>query len=558
MKRIFTFFSILVLILEIQAQSPKKVVIEHFTQASCPPCAGTNPIIHPIMERNADKIVRVTHQVSWPGEDPMNKDNSTDVAGRVSYYGINGVPSSRVGGNNLGSPLDAITDDNINSAAAEQTNYELTVNPVLNPNLNEVEINVSIKLTGPLQGNPVLRVAINEKIISWDSPPGTNGEREFHHVMKKYLPNTAGTNIKDLATVGDTKTIKFNYTYKNIYDISTMEVVAFIQDESTKAIAQGASADFPYVKTSGVDGVIRFGSPTSASSTLKLCGTKTSPLINITNTGSEVISSIKFNSKINNGAVSEFVYNTNSPLKYLETRQLVIDNIGIPFVQNVGNNIEIKIIEVNGKPDQGTANNTLNIKFDPSPITTLNSIFEIKSNSKPELVTYSIIDDLGKEILRGGPLTSNTAVRIPLTLEKDRCYAIETVNDYNAFNVTTKIFNDQNVAIYTGRALVQGRILDYVSTSNIVLSTFEDISSKLELSPNPAHSHIDLRYNANSAGEVNVKLMNEAGVSLIAKTFKTSTGDNLLKINVDHIAPGFYLLEMNENSKRAVKKVIIE
>ena len=183
----------------------------------------------------------------------------------------------------------------------------------------------------------------------------------------------------------------------------------------------------------------------------------------------------------------------------------------------------------------------MNIKFDPSPITTLNSIFEIKSNSKPELVTYSIIDDLGKEILRGGPLTSNTAVRIPLTLEKDRCYAIETVNDYNAFNVTTKIFNDQNVAIYTGRALVQGRILDYVSTSNIVLSTFEDISSKLELSPNPAHSHIDLRYNANSAGEVNVKLMNEAGVSLIAKTFKTSTGDNLLKINVDHIAPGFYL-----------------
>jgi len=79
-----------------------------------------------------------------------------------------------------------------------------------------------------------------------------------------------------------------------------------------------------------------------------------------------------------------------------------------------------------------------------------NSIFEIKSNSKPELVTYSIIDDLGKEILRGGPLTSNTAVRIPLTLEKDRCYAIETVNDYNAFNVTTKIFNDQNLLLVKG------------------------------------------------------------------------------------------------------------
>ncbi len=558
MKRIFTFFSILVLVLEIQAQSPKKVVIEHFTQASCPPCAGTNPIIHPIMERNADKIVRVTHQVSWPGEDPMNKDNSTDVAGRVSYYGINGVPSSRVGGNNLGSPLDAITDDNINSAAAEQTNYELTVNPVLNPNLNEVEINVSIKLTGPLQGNPVLRVAINEKIISWDSPPGTNGEREFHHVMKKYLPNTAGTNIKDLAVVGETKTYKFNYTYKNIYDIATLEAVAFIQDESTKSIAQGASADFPYVQTSGVDGVIRFGSPTSTSSTLKLCGTKTSPIINITNTGNEPISSIKFNSKINNGAVSEFVYNTTSPLKYLETRQVVMDNIGIPFIQNVANNIEIKIIEVNGKPDLGTANNTLNIKFDPSPVTTLNSIFEIKSNSKPEFVTYSIVDDLGKEILRGGPLTSTTAVRIPLTLEKDRCYAIETVNDYNAFNVTTKIFNDQNAAIYTGRALVQGRILDYVSTSNIVLSTFEDISSKLEVSPNPAHSNIDLKYSSNATGEVIVKLLNEAGVSLISKSFKTSTGDNILRLNVDHIAPGFYLLEMNENNKRAVKKVIIE
>ena len=50
MKQIFTILLSFIAAITLVAQSPKKAVIEHFTQASCPPCAGTNPIIHPIME----------------------------------------------------------------------------------------------------------------------------------------------------------------------------------------------------------------------------------------------------------------------------------------------------------------------------------------------------------------------------------------------------------------------------------------------------------------------------------------------------------------------------
>ena len=85
-------------------QSQRKVLIEHFTQASCGPCAAINPQLQPILERNKTKITKITHQVSWPGVDPMNKDNPGEVQDRVNYYGVTGVPDIFLDAYSSGNP----------------------------------------------------------------------------------------------------------------------------------------------------------------------------------------------------------------------------------------------------------------------------------------------------------------------------------------------------------------------------------------------------------------------------------------------------------------------
>lgn len=75
------------------------VLLEHFTQASCAPCAVQNPALKVILDANPDKIVAIKYQTSWPGVDPMNAANPTDVAARVQYYTVTGVPNSVMDGN---------------------------------------------------------------------------------------------------------------------------------------------------------------------------------------------------------------------------------------------------------------------------------------------------------------------------------------------------------------------------------------------------------------------------------------------------------------------------
>lgn len=179
MKPILTI-SLLMICLIGMAQSPRKVLYEHFTQASCGPCASVNPNLHPILERNSDKLVRVTHQVSWPGYDPMNKDNPGEVQARVNYYGINAVPGSRMNGVIAKvTPSIEVNDDNIAAAAALGSPYELKVETQLNPNITELDVKVDVKLTGNLVGRPVLRVVVLEKLFDLQRHPATMERGNF-------------------------------------------------------------------------------------------------------------------------------------------------------------------------------------------------------------------------------------------------------------------------------------------------------------------------------------------------------------------------------------------
>lgn len=111
MNRIFTAFLFLAFIsmnTNLNAQAVRKVLIEEWTSATCPPCATTNPLFDPLLESFGEKIVVLKYQSYIPVTgDPMYAANTTESQARHTYYGINSAPSSRIDGktNGNGHPI---------------------------------------------------------------------------------------------------------------------------------------------------------------------------------------------------------------------------------------------------------------------------------------------------------------------------------------------------------------------------------------------------------------------------------------------------------------------
>ena len=69
MKKIATLIGCLSLVasLHSKAQSQRLVLIEEFTNASCPPCAAQNPAFNILLSNNTVKAISIKYQTNWPG-----------------------------------------------------------------------------------------------------------------------------------------------------------------------------------------------------------------------------------------------------------------------------------------------------------------------------------------------------------------------------------------------------------------------------------------------------------------------------------------------------------
>ncbi len=229
------------------AQSQRLVFVEEFTQASCGPCASANPAFNTLLNNNLTKATSLKYQVSWPGTDPMNAQNTADAANRVAYYGVSGVPDARLEGNVANGAPSVVTQTNINSQYALPSPFSIKLDHWFNAANDSIYINCEITCTQNVtMTTPRLRIAMIEKTITFTNAPGSNGEKVFYNVMRKMYPNANGSALAGNWTSGQKKTFSFKEkipTY--IYSKPQIGVVAFIQDDSNKNVKQSAFSGSP-------------------------------------------------------------------------------------------------------------------------------------------------------------------------------------------------------------------------------------------------------------------------------------------------------------------------
>ncbi|HRY98374.1 MAG TPA: Omp28-related outer membrane protein, partial [Bacteroidales bacterium] len=282
--------------LQLAAQSQRLVLLEHFTQASCGPCATYNPGVQAILTANPDKITYIKYQTSWPGYDPMNLHNPTEVASRVGYYGVSGVPHSVLDGNYYDGSASGWNVGTVNARYAMSTPIEIQMQHSLSAAQDSVHVTMLVKATGPVSGNLVAMIGVVEKHIQFATAPGSNGEKNFYHVMKKFLPNALGNALPASMNTGDYVIFRHSWKLANFYSVAQLGVVGWVQNRTTKEVLQAAnSSTNALVPLHANDGALR----TLLGVGDKGCSDEVEPGIILRNQGSQPLSSAEIRYSVN-------------------------------------------------------------------------------------------------------------------------------------------------------------------------------------------------------------------------------------------------------------------
>ncbi|MCB0569957.1 MAG: T9SS type A sorting domain-containing protein [Phaeodactylibacter sp.] len=282
-------------------QAQRRVMVESFTQASCGPCAAQNPGFNQLVFNNWSKVVLLKYQTSWPGYDPMNLQNPDEVAARVTYYGVTGVPNVRIDGSLDAGTSGSVTAAQINNAYAATTPLEMELTHHLNAALDSVFISGVIRNVSDTEFSPantVLHVAIMEQELLFPEPPGSTNETDFYCVMRKMLPDVNGMPLSAIAA-GDSLEFEYNVPLPDyIYSYPQVGAVAFVQTNGSRQVHQAAISEAPGMLDGYADVALELTSQGPAG----LCDYSLTPSVEITNATSTEVTEMEVELSINGGA----------------------------------------------------------------------------------------------------------------------------------------------------------------------------------------------------------------------------------------------------------------
>lgn len=359
-KFILSLFALSTMVGSTMAQTTKRPLVEHFTQASCGPCASQNPGMYTILNNfGANNYTKVTYQVSWPGYDPMNEEYPAGPDARRTFYGVTGVPNVSVNGGATAMPNAAVTNAIMTAAAAETTDIELEVSHSYLTG-RDIEVTVKVKnvSTNNFAAGAALHTALTEKTVNYATAPGTNGETDFFYVAREMfdistgMPNTNGlilpaVNAGDSLVYTDTVTAP---TYVRNYD--EIGFAVFAQNNTSKEVYQSAYSE-PIAIPTPVD--VSTNNAVFGSTASGYCNTAWTPAFEVTNAEATAITSVE----------AQYVVGNNPPvittLSGINLTQGQSSTVTFPATNlpTGSNNIEYSILSLNGNsPDFSAVNNT--------------------------------------------------------------------------------------------------------------------------------------------------------------------------------------------------------
>ena len=176
------------------------------------------------------QAISIHYHLDFPARDAINEQNPHDHSGRAFYYGVRTTPRLAVDG--------YMPDTTVWKFWAPKSYAEriLRTSPfditIARPTASDSKLSVSTTVTAlkNFDRRVILQVVVIDTSV-------TINDTVFYNVMRKMLPDAAGTFWEKVWAKGESQTLQFDWDYGDL-DPSGFKVVVFVQDYGTKEVYQ--------------------------------------------------------------------------------------------------------------------------------------------------------------------------------------------------------------------------------------------------------------------------------------------------------------------------------
>lgn len=214
------------------AQSPKTVLVEHFTNTWCSICASKNPAMYQTLS-NYPHVASAFHPSSpYPGC-VFNMQNMAENDARANYYNAyGGTPKVVLNGKLLPNNTPLINNNTIDTALNLLSPIEITATELL-VGLNSVKARIVLRTSGATSiSNVRLFAGVAENPVNYASP---NGEQIHYDVFSKALSAATGNQIL-LPSLNDSLVFEFTYFINPVWNVNAIYTMAYVQIEASKEV----------------------------------------------------------------------------------------------------------------------------------------------------------------------------------------------------------------------------------------------------------------------------------------------------------------------------------
>lgn len=401
----------------VHAQKPM-ALIEEFTNWGCGPCASYSPTLESFINDRLGDVAVIKYHVSWPApKDPFYVGQESAIDSRVSYYGLNSVPTVVINGHVAGQPNNAELTYTVDNFLGEEHKFALALTEeVLNG--DSLTFTATVTPLADWTGNGLrLRVCpVEEEVVP--AEPYPNGEEKAIFSMRAMLPGAEGWNPGNTLQANVPVSYTDGCSLKNFENTKEMGLVAFLQDDDTRDVLATA-----YISKGATHG-----------DWITVCSLQDTPgetcvpdfhgNVIFRNDGANALTSADLCVKVNDDIKT---YHWTGNLEYMERDTLSFDNFTeFTFAEGEDNTVDVWFENVNGKETTEEHSNTLSSTFKNSIQAEGAVQLTIFTDRKPEETTWQVLNSAGEVVQQGGPYDkARHTYTDTLHLSTDDCYTLE-------------------------------------------------------------------------------------------------------------------------------------
>jgi hypothetical protein len=305
---------------------------------------------------------------------------------------------------------------------------------------------------GNTASNLVLQVVITESNlpIVW----GLTQVQDF--ADRLMVPNQNGTPLD--FSGGSTQTVELDFSTGSWWAIEHCEIIAFVQNNSTKEILQGTKKSMATplfnldVAIVDILNLPEIGS----------CNDFITPGVEFKNYGAEVLTSLNVNYSVNGGDVMTVPW--TGSLEFLEAVS-VQELLEITFIPEEVSIIEMYLSDPNGGVDENPNNDAMSEEITTAPVTGTTVQVILKTDNYPEQTSFEFRNSAGEVLYQEGPFTqANHLYNMYFDFPYSDCYQFE-IFDTGGNGITGNGFftlRSNNVTFYSGGDFEYSQIIEFI------------------------------------------------------------------------------------------------